>query len=113
MSSKNLGGDECGEGEGVSGEDVPDVVAVEGGFVGVDGTEGGHFLEIGEDGGVLDMDEKVDDEEDIAVGGKGAFVRGVYFSGGGMGEWQEEDRGQVPAFAPDLDWNGVSEEERK
>jgi len=73
----------------VTGIDMPDVVAVEGGFIGVDGTERGHFLEIGEDGGVLDMDEKVDDEKDIAVGGKSAFIRGVYFSGrGGEGEWQ-------------------------
>jgi len=62
---------------------MPDVVAIEGGFIGVDGTERGHFLEIGEDGRVLDMDEKVDDEKNITVGGKSAFIRGVYFSGGG------------------------------
>jgi len=29
------------------------------------------------------MDEKVDDEKNITVGGKSAFIRGVYFSGGG------------------------------
>jgi len=81
------------EGGRETGIDMPDVVAVKGGFVGVDGTERGHFLEIGEDRRVLDMDEKVDDKEDIAVGGKSAFIRGVYFSGGGEGEWQEESGG--------------------
>jgi len=77
----------------VSGDDMPNIVAVEGGFVLVDGTEGGHFLEIGKDGGVLDMDEKVDDEEDVAIGGESAFVGGVYFSGRGAGEWQGESGG--------------------
>lgn len=52
----------------------PDIVAVEGSFLCVDGTRGRHFLEIGKDGRVFDVDEKVDDEEDIAIGRKGAFV---------------------------------------
>ena len=59
------------------------------------------MLEVGEDGWVLDVYEEVDDKKDISIGGEGALVGRVDFSGTISVE-MERDKKDEPPFAPDL-----------
>lgn len=65
----------------------PRVIASEVSILFGNGSQGGHLLKIWEDWWVLDVDQEVDDQQDVAVGGESALVRRIY----------------LPSFAPYFD----------